>query len=140
VELATNTVLGEVRTLEGMGIDPYHYLVLPRLFGCVVSICTLIVVFDVVAVFGGYLAAAMIAEMSIQRYLSIVVANLTTQDVVLTMIKGLLFGLVVGLIPSYEGLSVRRGPTEIPQAVIRGTVRSIAVIFVLAAVIVGVTR
>jgi phospholipid/cholesterol/gamma-HCH transport system permease protein len=139
-ELATNTVLGEVRALEGMGIDPYHYLVLPRLFGCVVSICTLIVVFDVVAVFGGYLAAAMIAEMSIQRYLSIVVANLTTQDVVLTMIKGLLFGLVVGLIPSYEGLSVRRGPTEIPQAVIRGTVRSIAVIFVLAAVIVGVTR
>ncbi len=38
----------------------------------------------------------------------------------LTVLKGLLFGLVIGVIPSYEGLSVRRGPTEIPQAVIRG--------------------
>ncbi|MDH4349407.1 MAG: ABC transporter permease [Gemmatimonadota bacterium] len=139
-ELATNTVLGEVRALEGMGIDPYHYLVLPRLAGCVVSVCTLMVVFDVVAVFGGYLAAAGIGGMSIQRYLSIVLANLTTQDVVLTMAKGLLFGLVIGLIPSFEGLAVRRGPTEIPQAVIRGTVRSIAVIFILAAVIVGVAQ
>jgi phospholipid/cholesterol/gamma-HCH transport system permease protein len=136
-ELATNTVLGEVRALEGMGIDPFHYLVLPRLFGCVVSVCTLMVLFDVISVFGGYLAAALIAGMSASRYLGIVLANLTTQDVVLTMVKGLLFGVVIGVIPSYEGLSVRRGPTEIPQAVIRGTVHSLGLIFVLAALIVG---
>jgi phospholipid/cholesterol/gamma-HCH transport system permease protein len=136
-ELATNTVLGEVRALEGMGIDPFHYLVLPRLFGCVVSVFTLMVLFDVISVFGGYLAAAFIAGMSASRYLGIVLANLTTQDVVLTMVKGLLFGLVIGVIPSYEGLSVRRGPTEIPQAVIRGTVNSLGLIFVLAALIVG---
>jgi phospholipid/cholesterol/gamma-HCH transport system permease protein len=136
-ELATNTVLGEVRALEGMGIDPYHYLVLPRLFGCVVSVTVLMVLFDVVAIVGGFLAAALIAGMSGARYLGIVFANLTTQDVVLTVIKGVLFGLVIGLIPSYQGLSVRRGPTEIPQAVIRGTVNSLALIFVLAAIIVG---
>ncbi len=59
-ELATNTVLGEVRALQGMGIDPYHYLVLPRLFGCVVSVCSLMVLFDVVSVLGGFLAAAFI--------------------------------------------------------------------------------
>lgn len=136
-ELATNTVLGEVRALEGMGIDPYHYLVLPRLFGCVVSVTVLMVLFDVVAIIGGYFAAALIAGMSGARYLGIVFANLTTQDVVLTLMKGVLFGLVIGLIPSYQGLSVRRGPTEIPQAVIRGTVNSLALIFVLAAIIVG---
>jgi len=139
-ELATNTVLGEVRALEGMGIDPYHYLVLPRLFGCVLSVCCLMVLFDVIAILGGYLAAQFIAGMSAARYLGIVTANLTTQDVVLTCLKGLLFGLVIGIIPSYEGLSVRRGPTEIPQAVIRGTVGSLALIFVLAAVIVGVLQ
>jgi len=139
-ELATNTVLGEVRALEGMGIDPYHYLVLPRLAGCVVSVCVLMVLFDVVAILGGFLAATIIAGMSGPRYLGIVLANLTTQDVVLTGVKGLLFGLVIGIIPSYEGLSVRRGPTEIPQAVIRGTVYSLALIFVLAAIIVGVLQ
>jgi phospholipid/cholesterol/gamma-HCH transport system permease protein len=139
-ELATNTVLGEVRALEGMGIDPFHYLVLPRLFGCVVSVCILMVVFDVVAIVGGFLAAGIIGGMSVERYLGIVIANLTTQDIVLTALKGVIFGLVVGIIPSFEGLSVRRGPTEIPQAVIRGTVGSIAVIFVFAAIIVSVTR
>lgn len=136
-ELATNTVLGEVRALEGMGIDPYHYLVLPRLFGCMISVLTLIVLFDVVAVFGGFLAAMAFGGMSGARYLGIVVANLTAQDVVLTVAKGVVFGTVIGIIPSYEGLAVRHGPTEIPQAVIRGTVGSIVVIFVFAALIVG---
>ncbi|HWA56593.1 MAG TPA: ABC transporter permease [Gemmatimonadales bacterium] len=139
-ELATNMVMGEVRALEGLGIDPYHYLVLPRLFGSVVSVCTLMVLFDVIAITGGFLAAVAYGGMSGPRYLGIVLANLTTQDVVLTVVKGVLFGLVVGIIPSYQGLSVRHGPTEIPQAVIRGTVGSIAVIFVIAAVIVGVLR
>lgn len=139
-ELATNTVMGEVRALKGMGIDPYHYLVLPRMIGCVVSVAVLMIVFDVVAVAGGYLAAATIGGMSAARYMGIVVSNLTTQDVVLTVLKGFLFGTVVGVIPAYEGLSVRRGPTEIPQAVIRGTVGSIAAIFIFAALIVGATR
>jgi phospholipid/cholesterol/gamma-HCH transport system permease protein len=76
--------------------------------------------------------------MSGARYLGIVLDNLTTQDVVLTLVKGLLFGAVIGILPSYQGLAVRQGPTEIPQAVIRGTVGSIVLIFLIAAVIVGV--
>lgn len=139
-ELATNTVLGEVRALEGMGIDPYHYLVLPRLFGCILSVSVLMVLFDVVAVSAGYLAAGLFGGMSGARYLGIVLGQLTTQDVVLTLIKGGLFGAIIGIIPSYEGLSVRSGPTEIPQAVIRGTVGSIVAIFIFAALIVGALR
>ena len=136
-ELATNTVLGEVRALEGMGIDPYHYLVLPRLFGCVVSVTVLMILFDVIALVGGYLGASM-QGMSLARYTTIVAGSLTTEDVVLTLVKGVLFGGIIGVLPSFQGLSVRSGPTEIPQAVIRGTVGSIALIFVCSALLVAV--
>ena len=134
-ELATNTVLGEVRALEGMGIDPYHYLVLPRLAGCVVAVTVLVVLFDVVALCGGFVAAST-SNMSGGRYLGIVLSSLTTQDVIVTAIKGLVFGGIIGLLPSFQGLSVEQGPTEIPQAVIRGTVGSIALIFVFSALFV----
>ena len=63
--------------------------------------------------------------MSGARYLGIVLAKLTTQDVVLTVVKGHLFGRHHRDHPELSrGSSVRRGPTEIPQAVIRGTVGS----------------
>ncbi|HEU4570252.1 MAG TPA: ABC transporter permease [Gemmatimonadales bacterium] len=138
-ELATNTVLGEIRALEGMGIDPFHYLVLPRLAGSVVSVTLLLVLFDGVALLAGYLATS-VTQASGGRYLANVLAALTTSDVVLSVVKGVLFGGIVGLLPSYHGLRVTRGPTEIPQAVTRGTVASIALIFITAALLMFLFR
>ena len=133
-ELATNTVMGEIRALEAIGIDPYHYLVLPRLAGSVLSVTVLIVLFDVVSLTGGWLATS-VNQASGGRYVANVLAALDTRDIVLTVVKGILFGTIIGLLPSYHGLKVSRGPTEIPQAVTRGTVASIGSIFVITAIL-----
>ena len=69
------------------------------------------------------------------RYVANVLAALDTRDIVLTVVKGILFGTIIGLLPSYHGLKVSRGPTEIPQAVTRGTVASIGSIFVITAIL-----
>lgn len=137
-ELATNTVMGEVRALEAMGIEPFHYLVLPRLAGTIGSVMMLIVVFDAVAITAGLVAAGA-NGMSAERYFGGVLSTLTTADIALSMVKGLIFGALIGLVPSFQGLSVRDDPTEIPRAVIRATVGVIAMIFVTAALFVIVT-
>ncbi len=136
-ELATNTVLKEVQALEGMGIDPNHYLVLPRLLGCIISVTILTVIFDAVALLAGFLAAGS-EGMSGSRYTASVLASLNSTDVWVTLGKGVLSGLVIGIWSSYHGLAVRRGPTEIPQAVIRSTVGAIVMIFVVSALFVAV--
>jgi len=131
-ELATNRVMGEVRVLEAMGIDPRQYLVLPRLSACLVSVFVLLVVFDVVAVVAGF-AAASFSGMTGARYAEIVLQSLSARDVWLTVAKALAFGLIVGLVPSWFGLSVRRASTEIPVAASRATVTAIVGIFLCAA-------
>lgn len=136
-ELATNTVMREVRALEGMGIDPNHYLVLPRVLGCIISVTILTVLFDAVALLAGFLAAGS-EGMSGGRYIGSVLASLNSTDVWVTLGKGALSGLVIGIWSSYHGLAVRRGPTEIPQAVIRSTVGAIVMIFVVSALFVAV--
>lgn len=130
-ELATNKVQGEVNALEGMGIDPLHYHVLPRLGGAVLSLFGLIVFFDLVAVFAGLVAAGS-AGMTAARYFEIVLDSLTFRDVWLTAVKGLVFGVVVGMIPSYHGLSIRGVPTEVPVASSQAVVGSIVVIFLIS--------
>ncbi len=135
-ELATNRVLGEVRALEAIGIDPKQYLVLPRFVGSLVSVFALLVVFDVVAVSAGF-AAASFNGMSGSRYAEIVLKSLAARDVWLTVAKAAAFGLIVGVVPSYYGLSVRRAPTEIPIATSRATVASIVGIFLCSALFVA---
>ena len=134
-ELATNRVLGEVRALEAMGIDPRQYLVLPRFFGSLVSVFVLLVVFDVVAVSAGF-AAARFNGMVAGRYFEIVLQALALKDVWLTVAKAVTFGLIVGIVPAYYGLAVRGAPTEIPIATSRATVTSIVGIFLCSALFV----
>ena len=134
-EMATNQVMGEITALEAMGIDPYIYLVLPRVLGAIASVACLMVVFDVVALVSGYLGAST-TGMSPRGYANIVLATLSAKDVLITVAKGITFGASVALFCSYHGLRVTAGPTEIPQAVTRGVVGTVVAIFVLSALFV----
>jgi phospholipid/cholesterol/gamma-HCH transport system permease protein len=134
-EMATNRVMGEITALEAMGIDPYIYLVLPRVLGCIVSVACLMVVFDAVALVSGFLGAST-TGMSIQGYTDIVLRTLSAKDVWITVAKGVFFGAAVALFCSFQGLSVTAGPTEIPQAVTRGVVGTIVAIFIMSAIFV----
>jgi phospholipid/cholesterol/gamma-HCH transport system permease protein len=111
--------------------------VLPRFVGGVVSVFVLLVVFDVVAVAAGY-AAASFNGMTGARYSEIVLDSLAARDVLLTVAKALVFGAIVGMVPSYYGLAVRGAPTEIPVAASRATVASIVGIFLCSALFVAI--
>jgi phospholipid/cholesterol/gamma-HCH transport system permease protein len=135
-ELATNKVMGEVDALEGMGIDPVHYLVLPRFGAAIVSVFTLIIVFDGVAIAAG-LVAALANGMSSARYFDIVLQSLAFRDVSLTLAKGIVFGVIIGTVPSFHGLAVRRAATEVPIASSQAVVGSIVAIFLCSALFVA---
>ena len=135
-ELATNQVMGEVRALEAMGIDPKQYLVLPRFLGSLVSVFALLVLFDFVAIMAGF-AAARFNGMPGVRYFDIVLESLRARDVWLTIFKALAFGAIVGVVPSYFGLAVRGAPTEIPIAASRAVVAAMVGIFLCSALFVA---
>lgn len=137
-ELATNRSMGEIRALEGMGIDPVHYIVLPRFAGAIVSIFGLVILFDVVAIASG-LVAAVLAGMTPDRYFEIVLRSLTFQDVWLTVAKGVVFGTVIGVLPSFHGLAAGGAPTDVPIAASKAIVGSMLGIFLLSVVFVLLT-
>ncbi len=134
-ELATNRVMGEVDALEGMGIDPVQYLVLPRVGGGIVSVFELLILFDLVAIFAGFVAASA-NGMSSDRYFDIVLTSLTFWDTLVTIVKGLVFGTIIGVVPSFHGLRVPRSATQVPVAASRAVVTSIVAIFLFSALFV----
>ncbi len=124
-ELATNRVMGEIDALEGMVIDPVHYLVLPRFLGATVSVFGLIILFDLVAVLAG-LAAAVANGMASPRYFDIVLESLSFRDIWLSAAKGVIFGIVISTVPAFHGLRAGKAATQMlvaaGQAVVAGTV------------------
>jgi phospholipid/cholesterol/gamma-HCH transport system permease protein len=54
IEMSYMNVLNEIDALEMAGIDPLHVVCFPRLIGITTAIVSLILVFDLMAIIGGY--------------------------------------------------------------------------------------
>jgi len=134
-ELGTNQVMEEITALETMGIDPLHYVVFPRLVGVTVATLCLVIFFDAVAILFGFLAAQLTVSMTLGTYLQYIADQAALIDFWVTGLKGLLFGMIIALIPSYHGLIVTGAPTDVPKATTRAVVECLALVFLVSAII-----
>jgi len=134
-ELASMRVSGEVHLLEQLGIDQFIYLVVPRVFGVMVSVFCLTVIFVVVSFTSGYITGlAMGVETGHPAvFIRSVFQALTPAGFLNVAAKTLLPGLTTGALCCFEGLSIRGAATEVPQAGTRAVVYSVAVLFLVSA-------
>jgi phospholipid/cholesterol/gamma-HCH transport system permease protein len=123
--LGNMKVTNEIDALEVMGIDPIHARVLPALLGFIISIFGLTLVFDTVAVMGGFLFSNLIAGTPFNTFIGAIMEELSTIDIVLTAIKCGLFGSVVSIVTCHHALSIGYSFQEVPQATIKAVVNSI---------------
>ncbi len=124
VELGTARALGEVEELEALGIDPVHYLVVPRLIGMMVAVLALTVYLILVAFGAGYLFA-FLQDVPLQPadYFGQLAGALRWQDFVLLALKTATFGFAIAVIVCFEGLARPLRLEDVPEATTRAVVR-----------------
>ena len=84
-QMATNRITGEVEALESMGVDIFHYLVVPRVLGSIISLFCMVVFFDVIALVGGFLVASTRLTMPFELYLEYIFESLNHLDLYMVM-------------------------------------------------------
>jgi phospholipid/cholesterol/gamma-HCH transport system permease protein len=136
-ELGNMKANSEVLALSAMGIDPPRFIVLPRLFGAVVSVIVLMVYFSAVAVVGGYAVSQMISGPSFGALRSGFANALMWQDLVLFLVKGTGLGVLTGWLCCHYGLEVKSSPTEVPQKASKAVVMTLAACVAYNALITG---
>lgn len=130
-ELGNMRVGREIDTLVAMGVDPFEYLVLPRLTGVAVAVMCLTVVFVTVSLGAGALLTALLVEKAgAGEIVRLIGENLTPVDHLVVLAKTLVPGLMMAAISCHEGLSASRSVTAVPPAVTAAVVRSLAAVFV----------
>src|SRR5688572_8528138 len=106
IELSTNRATGEVEALEALGIDPIHFLVMPRVLGLAISIFSLTVYMIIVALLSGYLFA-FIQDVPLRpgEYFDQLVSSLRWEDFALLALKTLSYGTIIAIVSCYQGLA-----------------------------------
>lgn len=126
VELGTIRALGEVEALEALGIDPVHYLVVPRVIALAISVFCLTMYFVVVALVSGYVFAFFRdVPLLPSDYLGQLAANLRWEDFALLFFKTSLFGTLIGVVCCYHGLGRALRVEEVPRVATRAVAESV---------------
>jgi phospholipid/cholesterol/gamma-HCH transport system permease protein len=134
-ESASRKLSGELDALYASGVDPIRYLLLPRLLGGIISVFSLVVLFDTVALLGGFLVAWLRLPLSFGFFLDALGEAIGRRELTTTFTKCLVFGTAIPLICTAYGMRVQRSPTEIPQAVTKASVVTLVVLLLSGAVL-----
>jgi phospholipid/cholesterol/gamma-HCH transport system permease protein len=128
----------ELDAMTVLDLDPLRYLALPRMLGGLISFPLLVVISDVLALFGGWLVAWGTLGVTTSTYVGGMRFLFDTYDVWVGFLKALCFGIVVSFMGYYHGIQAAAGAKGVGQATMRSVVSSCVWILVLDFVIVYV--
>lgn len=134
VELGTARAMGEVEALETLGIDPVHYLVVPRVIGMSVGIFSLTVYLILGALLSGYLWA-FLQDIPLRPsdYFKQLTGSLGWLDFALLGLKTVGFGFSISVITCYHGLAQPLRIEEVSTATVRAVAQSVVACILLDA-------
>lgn len=132
----------QISSLEMMAVDPYWYIISPRLWGGFISLPLLTVLFDLVAIVGGYFVGVAWLGVDAGSFWSNMQDAVSFRtDIVNGVIKSLVFGFVVTWISVYQGFYAEPSAAGISKAttksVVYASLMTLVLDFILTAVMMG---
>jgi phospholipid/cholesterol/gamma-HCH transport system permease protein len=130
-ELGTMKVTEQIDALEAMAISPVRYLAMPRFVASVFMMPIIIIIANVIAVFGAYIVSNSSLGVSSEVFFQSVKHYFRMRDFTNGMIKGVFFGGFTSLLGCHIGFRTEGGAEGVGQATIRSFVISAALILIL---------
>lgn len=136
-EIGTMRVTEQVDALSTLNTDPMRYLVTPRIAAGILMMPILVIVADIIAIFGGYLVAVYKLNFSPYLYLSNTFDILQNKDVYSGLIKAAAFGFIVTCMGCYHGYYSKGGAQGVGKATTNAVVSSSILILIINYIITG---
>jgi phospholipid/cholesterol/gamma-HCH transport system permease protein len=130
-ELATMRVTEQIDALACLGVNPIHYLVVPRLLACVVLIPLLTIIANFMGVMGAALVCTRIYTIDSHHYWAHAKDFVGMWDLTTGLLKPMFFGAAIGIIGCHRGFNSSAGAEGVGRAATEAFVTSFIAILVL---------
>lgn len=129
-ELGTMKVTEQVDALRALAESPVQYLVAPRFLACAVMVPVLTVFAILIGTAGGYFVAVHQVGIVPAVFIESMTTHLVLWDLVGSMIKAAVFGVLIAVVSCYRGLQTERGAQGVGDSTIASVVTGMISIFV----------
>ena len=129
-EIGTMKVREEIDAMWTMGMNPAKFLFVPKVTALALVAPVLSLVTNVVGITGSFLASTLAFGVSGPTYLRRLEAAIYMRDVVAGLGKSMIFGIIIGFVGCWFGMSVEGSAEEVGDATTRSVVWGIVLIIV----------
>jgi phospholipid/cholesterol/gamma-HCH transport system permease protein len=130
-QLGTMRITEQIDALECLGVNPVHYLVVPRLMACVLLIPLLTVLANFVGVMGGALIVVKVYHVDAYHYWQNAEGFISMWDIATGLLKPMFFGAAIALISCHRGFNAQAGAEGVGRAATQSFVLSFITILAL---------
>lgn len=129
-EIGTMRVTEQVDALTTLSTNPFKYLVAPRVLAGLLMMPLLVLIADILGVFGGYLIAVGKLGFNSGSYLASTWEVLEFNDVASGLVKAAVFGFLIALLGCYNGYHSKGGAQGVGQATTNAVVSASIMILI----------
>ncbi|MEL0106951.1 MAG: ABC transporter permease [Rhodospirillaceae bacterium] len=134
-EIGTMRVTEQIDALTTLSTNPMKYLVAPRIMAGILMLPIVVLIADIIGVFGGYLIAVYKLGFNPANYLKNTWDFLEAMDVISGLVKASVFGFIVTLMGCYHGYNSKGGAqgvgTATTNAVVSASILILSMDYVL---------
>jgi phospholipid/cholesterol/gamma-HCH transport system permease protein len=130
-EVAGMVINHEIEAYISVGVDPMEHLAVPRFLGVTISLLFLTLYFSIFGLAGSYAVSQLFHPLRAAFYFGNLLQNLSILDIFISILKSIVFGMIISIVAITEGLSVERASTEVPVAGLRAVSNAFAGIIVI---------
>jgi phospholipid/cholesterol/gamma-HCH transport system permease protein len=132
-QIGTMQVNEEIDAMRTLGLDPLDTLVLPRIAALVIALPLLTFYSDIMALFGGGVAAVLLLGMSPAQYMTQLHNAVTLAYFLVGISKAPVFAMLIGMVGCFEGLRVTGSAESVGQLTTQSVVEGLFLVIVFDA-------
>lgn len=120
-EIGVMRISEQIDALECMAIDPFNFLISPKLTAGIISLPILSFTFSLVGILGGFVAGVLILDVSSGSYYDGIVKAIDAKLIRMCLVKSIVFSMLMVTICAFKGFCVYRQKTKGAMGVSKAT-------------------
>ncbi|HEY4164051.1 MAG TPA: ABC transporter permease [Dongiaceae bacterium] len=130
-EIGTMRVTEQIDALSTLNTNPFKYLIVPRLIAGLTMLPLLVMVADIIGIFGGYAVSTYKLGFNAGNFLKNISESTQFLDVFSGLVKAAVFGFVIALMGCYHGFHSKGGAQGVGKATTNAVAAAMILILIL---------
>ncbi len=134
-EIANMQVTSQVDAIKTLKVDPVGYYFAPRLLAGAITVPMVVLLAELIGIVGGMFVCYFTINLHPNRYINSVWLWIRTKDIYISLLKAMIFGVLIALVCATQGYTTKGGAKEVglstTQAAIKSTIYMLIADFII---------